>query len=117
VVTCSFTNWRSRHTVHTTQTKFLPMPKVLNDVMTNVFEVDLLIVIISITYPLYQVLAFSGTRGSTKFEYAFDFPSSFRYFTRLFVVTTRKVHRIVFTVRFNLADVEGIVNERKLTIR
>jgi len=66
-------------------------PKVLNDFKTDVFEVDPLIIITFITFPLYQVLAFAGTRSSTKLEYSFDFPSSFHYFTRLFSMTTGEV--------------------------
>ena len=66
-------------------------PKVLNDFKADVFEVDPLIVITSVTFPSYQVLAVAGTRRSKKFEYLFDFPSAFRYFTRLFLVTTWEV--------------------------
>jgi len=66
-------------------------PKVLNGFKADVFEVDPLIVVTSVPFPTYQVLAFAGTRSSTKFEYSFDFPSPFRYFTWLFVVTTREV--------------------------
>ena len=61
--------------------------KVLNDFKPDVFEVDLLIIINSVPFPTYQVLALSGIRRGTKFEYSFDFPSPFRYFTRLFLVT------------------------------
>jgi len=66
-------------------------PKVLNDFKADVFKVDPLIVITSVIFPSYQVLAFAGTRSSTKFEYSFDFPSAFRYFARLFLVTTWEV--------------------------
>jgi len=65
--------------------------KVLNDFKADAFEVDPLIIITSITFPSYQVLAFAGTRRSTKFECSFYFPSAFRYFTRLFLVTTWEV--------------------------
>jgi len=64
---------------------------VLNDYKADVFEVDPLIVITSVTFPSHQVLAFAGTRSSMKFEYSFDFPSSFRYFTRLFLVAIGEV--------------------------
>ena len=66
-------------------------PIVLNDFKPDVFEVDPLIVITSVTFPSYQVLAFAGTRSSTKFEYSFDFPSAFRYFARLLLVTAWEV--------------------------
>jgi len=66
-------------------------PKVLNDFKADVYEVDTLIVITSIPFPTYQVLAFAGTRSGTKFEYSFDFPSAFRYLTRLCFVTTWEV--------------------------
>jgi len=66
-------------------------PKVLYDFKTDVFEVDPLIVITSVPFPTYQVLAFASTRSGTKFEYSFDFPSAFCYFTWLFVLTTREV--------------------------
>jgi len=66
-------------------------PKVLNDFKADVCEVDPFIVITSIPFPTYQVLAFASTRSSTKFEYSFDFPSAFRYLTRLFFVTTWEV--------------------------
>jgi len=52
-------------------------------------------------------------RSSTKFEYLFDFPSSFRYFTRLFIVTTWEVGKVIFDVRFDLADMERIVDKGK----
>ena len=52
-------------------------PKVLNDFKADVFEINLLIVIISVTFPSYQVLAFAVTRSSTKFEYSLDFLSTF----------------------------------------
>jgi len=52
-------------------------PKMLNDFKTDAFEVDSLIVITSVPFPMYQVRAFAGTRSSTKFEYSFDFSSSF----------------------------------------
>ena len=91
-------------------------PKVLNDFKADVFEIDPLIVITSITFSLYQVLAFSSLRRSSKFEYSFDYPSSFCYFTWLFIMTTGKVRGIIFDVRFVLADVDGIVDTRKLTI-
>ena len=65
--------------------------KVLNDFKADIFEVDPLIVISSVTFPSHQVLAFAGTRSSAKFEYSFDFPSSFRYFPRLFFMATWKV--------------------------
>jgi len=66
-------------------------PKVLNDFKGDVFEVDPFIVITSIPFPTYKVLAFASTRSGTKFEYSFDFPSAFRYFTRLFFMTTWEV--------------------------
>jgi len=91
-------------------------PKVLNDFKADVFIVDPLIVITSVTFPSYKVLAFAGTRSSTKFEYSFDFPSSVRYFTRLSFVTTWEVGGIVFNVRFDLADMEGGVDKRKSTV-
>jgi len=56
-------------------------------------------------------------RSSTKFEYSFDSPSAFRYFARLFLVTASEVGWIVFNAGFDLADVEGIVDQRKLTVR
>jgi len=92
-------------------------PIVLNNFNTDVFEVDPLIVITTLTFPSYQVWAFAGTRSRTKFEYSFDFPSAFCHFARLFFVTTWEVGLIVFNVRFDLADVEGIVNKRKSTVR
>jgi len=91
-------------------------PKVLNDFIADVLEVDPFIVITSATSPSYQVLAFTSTRGSTKFEYSFDFLSSFCYFTRLFFVTSWEVGWIVFNARFDLADVEGIADKRKSTV-
>ena len=63
-------------------------PIVLNDFNTDVFEVDPLIVITSVPFPTYQVLAFAGTRSGTNFEHLFDFPSSFYYLARLFFVST-----------------------------
>ena len=63
-------------------------PKVLNDFKADVLEVDPLIIITSVTFPSYQVLAFAGTRSSTKLEYFLHFPSAFRYLTRLFNVMT-----------------------------
>ena len=42
-------------------------PKVLNDFKADVFEVDTLIVVISVSFPKYQVLSFPSTRSSTKF--------------------------------------------------
>ena len=65
--------------------------KVLNDFWTDVFEVDPLIVITSITFVSNQVLAFASMRSSTEFEHSFDFLSSFHYFTRLFFMTTWEV--------------------------
>jgi len=65
--------------------------KVLHDLKTDVLEVDLFIVITSIPFPTYQVMAFASTRSSTKFKYSFDFPSAFRYFARLFFKTTWEV--------------------------
>jgi len=90
--------------------------KVLNDFKTEIFEVDLLIIITSVRFQTYQVLAFASYRRSTKFEYSYDFPSCFRYFTRLFVVTTGKVLRIVLNIGFDLANVEGIVGKKKSTV-
>jgi len=66
-------------------------PKILNDCKTDVFEVDPLIVITSVPFPTYQVLAFAGTRRSMKFEYSFNYLSAFRYLTRLFIVMTWEV--------------------------
>jgi len=66
-------------------------PIVLNDFKADVFEIDPLIVITSVTFPSYQVLAFAGTRSSTKFEYSFDFPSAFCYLARLFLVTAWEI--------------------------
>jgi len=66
-------------------------PKVLNNFKADVFEVDPLIVITSIPFPTYQVLPFASMRSGTKFEYSFDFPSAFLYFTRLFLLTTWEV--------------------------
>jgi len=40
-------------------------PKVFNNFKTDVFEVDPLIVLTSVPYPGYQILAFAGTRRST----------------------------------------------------
>jgi len=90
--------------------------KVLNDFKGDVFEVDPLIVITSVPFPTYQVLAFASTRRGTKFEYFFDFPFAFRYFTRLFSMTTWEVGWIVFNVRFDLVEVEGVVDKRKSTV-
>ena len=92
-------------------------PKVLNDFKTDVFDVDPLIIITYEPFPMYQVLTFACMRSSIKFKYSFDFLSPFRYFTRLFPVTTWEVRRIVFYVRFDIADVEGIVDKRKSTFR
>jgi len=86
-------------------------PKVLNDFKADVFEVDPFIVITYIPFPTSQVLAFASTSSCTNFEYSFDFPSAFRYLTRLFFVTTWEVGSIVFNVRFDLANVEGIVDK------
>jgi len=91
-------------------------PKVLNYFQIDVFEVDPLIIITSVTFPKYQVLALASTSSSTKFRYSFDFPSGFSYFARLFLVMTYEVRRIVFNVRFDLTDVEGIVDKRKSTV-
>jgi len=66
-------------------------PNILHNLKTDVFEVDTFIVITSVPFLTYQVLAFASTRSSTKFEYSFDFPSAFRYLTWLFVMTTREV--------------------------
>ena len=66
-------------------------PKALNHFKADVFEGDPLIVITSVTFPSYKVLAFAGTRSSTKFEYSFDLPSAFRYLARLFLVTAWEV--------------------------
>jgi len=66
-------------------------PKVLNDFKADVFKVDPLIVITSITFPSHQVLAFAGTRRGKKFEYSFHILSAFRYFAKLFFVTTWEV--------------------------
>jgi len=63
-------------------------PKILNNFKTDVFEVDPLIFITSITVPTHQVLACAGMRSSTKFKYSFDFPSSFCHFTKFFLVKT-----------------------------
>jgi len=65
--------------------------KVLHDFKADVFEVDPLIVITSVPFPMYQVLALASTRSGTKFEYSFDLPSAFHYFTRLSLVTTWEV--------------------------
>jgi len=51
-----------------------------------------------------------------KFAHSFDFPSPFRYFARLFLVTTWEVVHIIFDARFDLADVEGIVDVRETTV-
>jgi len=48
-------------------------PKVLNDFKGDIFEVDAVIVIASIPFPRYLVLALASTRSTTKFEYLFDF--------------------------------------------
>jgi len=66
-------------------------PKGLNDFKADVFEVDPLIVITSVPFPMYQVLAFASMRSGTKFEYSFDFPSAFHYLTRWFLMLTWKV--------------------------
>jgi len=66
-------------------------PKVLNDFKTDIFQLDPLVVITSVPFPTYQVLAFASTRSGAKFEYSFDFPSAFSYFTRLFLVATWEV--------------------------
>jgi len=66
-------------------------PKVLNDFKASIFAVDPLIVITTVPFPTYQILAFVGTRSSTKFEYSFDFQFSFHYFTRLCLVSIWKV--------------------------
>jgi len=66
-------------------------PKVLNDFKADVFEVDPLIVITSIPFPTYRVLAFASTRSGMKFQYLFDFPSAFRYLTRVFLMMSWEV--------------------------
>jgi len=66
-------------------------PKILNDFKTAVFEVDPFIVMTSVISLSDQVLAFAVTSGSTKFRDSFNFPSAFRYLTRLFFVTTWEV--------------------------
>jgi len=92
-------------------------PKVLNDFKADVLVVDPLIDITSIPFPTYQVLAFASRRSGTKFKYSFDFPSAFRNLTRLFLVATWDVGGIVFNIRFDLADVEGIVDKGESTVR
>ena len=92
-------------------------PQVLNYFKAYVFQVDLLIVITSITFLSYQVLYFAGTSSSMKFAYWFAFPSSFRYFTRLFLASTWEFRCIVFDVGLDLADVERIVDKSKSTVR
>jgi len=79
--------------------------------------VDPFIVITSILFPVYHILAFAGTRSSTKFKYSFDFPSAFRYFARVFLITIWEVVQVVFDIRFELIDVESIVDKRKSTVR
>ena len=66
-------------------------PKVLNDFKADIFKVDPFIVITSLPFPTYQILAFASTRSGTKFKSSFDFPSAFCYFTRLFLVATWEV--------------------------
>jgi len=88
-------------------------PKVLNDFKADVFKVDSFIVIASIPFPTYQVLAFVVMERSTKFKYLFNFISAFCYFPRLFVVTTWELRGIILDARFDLADVEGIMDMKK----
>jgi len=91
-------------------------PKVWTDFKTDVCKDVPLIVITFIPFPTYQVLRFACSSRSTKFEYSFHFPSAFPYFTRLFMVKTGEVLRIVYDVSFDLIDVAGIVNKRKSPI-
>jgi len=88
----------------------------LNIFKADAFEVDPLIIITSIHFQAYQVSAFTGTRSSKKFKYPYDFPSSLCYFTRLFLVTTWEVVPITFDIRFDIADIEGFVDNRKLAV-
>jgi len=43
--------------------------KILNDFKTDIFEVNVLIVIIFLSFPTSKVLAFGSTWRGTKFEY------------------------------------------------
>jgi len=90
--------------------------KVLNYCKADVFKVYLLIFITSIPFPSYQVLAFASMGSGMKFEHLLDFLSALHYFTRLFLVTTWEIRRINFNKSFNPADVERIVDKRKLTV-
>ena len=63
-------------------------PTIWNDFNTYVFEVDQLIVITSLPFSLYHVLAFASMRSPTNIAYSFDLLSAFCYFTRLFLLTT-----------------------------
>jgi len=92
-------------------------PEVLNDFKADFFEVDPFIVITFIPFHTYQVMAFASTRSGSKFEYSFNFTSAFRYFTKLFLVATWEVGLVVCDVRFDLADMEAIVDKRKSTVR
>jgi len=66
-------------------------PKVFNDFKADVFEIDPFIVITSVSFPTYQLLAFASTRSGTKFEDSFNFPFAFCSFSWLFVVMAREV--------------------------
>jgi len=90
--------------------------KVLNDFKTDLFEVDPLIVITPVPFLLYQVFTFVSTGSSTKFEYSFAFPSTYRCFARMFLMSIWEIGRIVMDVTFDLADLEGIVDQKKSAV-
>jgi len=91
-------------------------PKLLNNFQIYIFDFDPLIIITFVHFPTSEELCFASTRGSMQFKFSLDFPSAFRYFTNLFLMMTWEVCRILFDVRFDLADVEGIVDKRKSPI-
>jgi len=69
-----------------------PCPKILNDFKADVFEVDPLIFITSVTFLTYQVLALAGIGSNMIFKYSFDFLSSFHYLARLFFIMIWEVN-------------------------
>jgi len=68
------------------------------------------------SWSIHYIVNRAPMTSGTKFEYSFDFPPAFLYFIRLFLVTIWEICQIVFDVRFDLADVEGIVDKRKLAV-
>jgi len=75
-------------------------PKILNNFKTDVFEVDLLIIITSVPFPTHQVLAFASTSsvlhglsttrpGSPRLALASEFWAPCNWPSQLFASSTR----------------------------